>query len=349
MKGFLILCSRDWLHPKSGAVEHYVHEVFSRVARRGYYVAWVSHQHFVPGSGAKPSRKPGLADGIQIARLGFRAFYRTTATLFVSRMMKSGMLADKFEAVIDCVNGRPLSFDNVSDVPVMPLVFRLRRGIKASEAPPGPVIAATATAHHQLAAAGLPEEYIVRAPYGVDCELYSPPDTLDGAGLAEAAPVVAVDERPKCLLGALKRLQREGLAPRVNLLGNRTQPPRLRGSGKELLAYRPMMDPVARAPSYREARLGYCGPGHEMEALAFAACRVPAICPATPAAEEFVENGETGLLHPPGNAAVLADLIRRLITDDALRNRLAANAYKRAQGTTWDKTAGLILATIRNL
>jgi glycosyltransferase involved in cell wall biosynthesis len=48
---------------------------------------------------------------------------------------------------------------------------------------------------------------------------------------------------------------------------------------------------------------------------------------ATPvgAVEDIVRDGETGLLVPPGDAAALADALRRAVTDAALRTRLGAS------------------------
>jgi glycosyltransferase involved in cell wall biosynthesis len=57
-----------------------------------------------------------------------------------------------------------------------------------------------------------------------------------------------------------------------------------------------------------------------------AACGVPAVAPAVGGIPELIEDGVTGLLFPPGNAAVLAKCLMRLHADRSLRARLGAQA-----------------------
>lgn len=56
--------------------------------------------------------------------------------------------------------------------------------------------------------------------------------------------------------------------------------------------------------------------------------------------QEIVADGETGLLTPPGDAAALAESLRKLAGDDALRTRLGANGLRRVQNFTWEAIAG---------
>ena len=70
-------------------------------------------------------------------------------------------------------------------------------------------------------------------------------------------------------------------------------------------------------------------PNKAFQALA---CGVPLLTADTPAARELLVDGESALLVPPGDAAALAEALRRLTTDDALAGRLAAGgraAYER--------------------
>jgi glycosyltransferase involved in cell wall biosynthesis len=62
---------------------------------------------------------------------------------------------------------------------------------------------------------------------------------------------------------------------------------------------------------------------------------------------DVVQDGESALLLPPGDADVLAVAIKRLHDDPALRERLAANAYTRVMTDyTWDARARAILGKI---
>jgi D-inositol-3-phosphate glycosyltransferase len=62
---------------------------------------------------------------------------------------------------------------------------------------------------------------------------------------------------------------------------------------------------------------------------------------ATPygAAGALVEDGVTGLLVRPRDPDSLAGALRRMLEDRALRERLAAAAYRRVRGMSWRSTA----------
>lgn len=329
----LVLCSRDWLHPKAGPVERYVYEVFSRMAAQGHRVMWVSHHYPVFALADKGAQRVETVDGIHIARLGFRAFYRKMVNMLILRMLMSKKL--DYDIVVDCVTRRPLSLDAVTHIPIVPLVFDLHRRVRASEDPPGPVIATSTAARRRLCDAGLPESFIVRAPFAVDPKVHELVRALDGA--VAGKDLVAIGGTSGLLSKALKDLRLASGSPNVDLVERALLRPR---------APWPLEDRVAR---YAGARVGYCGPGFEQEALVLAACGVPVVCPATTAGEEYVEHEKTGLLFRPGDPCGLAEGIRRLLNDDALRQRLADEARTRARARTWNTTASLVLATFEIL
>ena len=64
-------------------------------------------------------------------------------------------------------------------------------------------------------------------------------------------------------------------------------------------------------------------PHAAVEALAVG---TPVVATAVGGVPEVVHDGENGLLVPPDDAVALADALRRLLDDDALRDRLAAAA-----------------------
>lgn len=70
------------------------------------------------------------------------------------------------------------------------------------------------------------------------------------------------------------------------------------------------------------------------------------VCTDLPATSEVVRDGETALLVPPGNANALAEAIRRLRDDLALRSRLGEAARKEVDHFSWQARAKRILAAI---
>ncbi|MCX5768884.1 MAG: glycosyltransferase [Candidatus Hydrogenedentes bacterium] len=327
MKNILVFCSRDWRHPKAGFVERYAHKVFSRIAAQGNYVGWVCQNRLFPFSPASRRPQIELLDGIQVARLAPGILYRTMAQMFLTRLEKRKNLTRRMDAIVDCVVGEPLPLSNATAVPIIPLVFNLSKRMRANDSPPGPVIAATTKARTQLAQAGFPQNFLVQAPAGVDIDV--PPMQPADAQLPPI--IVAIDDNHRQFKSALSSVQSGGLNISASLVAVKR------------------VSESDRANLYGRAQIGYCGHGAEEEALAFAAHGVPVICPDTDAAREFVIHGETGLFYAPGDTRALAECIRKLAKDELLRKRMAANARQSAEARSWDRTAGLILATIENL
>ncbi|HEO71907.1 MAG TPA: hypothetical protein ENN80_11645 [Candidatus Hydrogenedentes bacterium] len=345
MKRMLVFCSRDGPSSKAGSVEQYVYQVFSRIAAEGHHVVWVA-----PRAGRRKSHSVEFVKGIQIVRLGPRPLYRPLARMLVARFVKSGKFGDQFDAVIDCVIGKPLplaaDMESASDkeevLPeVVPLVFDLDRRMCASDDPPGPVIAASKSAREVLMRAGFPERLIVQAAYGVDVDAL---ETSNQAVLAPGQHIAVVGKWTRGLFWALRRLAQDGDPVPVRLPHTSERRPRV----PRRLA--PFVTSCANPEeAYAAARFGYCAEGAEAEALVLGVFGVPAVCPATEAGAEYVIDGETGLLYPPGDKRTLAERFRLLLKDDVLCARLAAGAYAHAQQRTWKRTAGLVLATIENL
>lgn len=169
MNRILVLARRDWLHPRAAAEEHYVHQVFSRIARQGAYVALVTGKPLLlPWSSSRAGRLLEQTDDIHIARLGVGPFRRFMLGLFLSRLKNRSGDTLPFDVVVDCVQGKPFPVTDYVDLPVVPLVFDLARGFAASDEPPGPLIATTPHAREALEGAGFPSEHIVYVPFGRD-------------------------------------------------------------------------------------------------------------------------------------------------------------------------------------
>lgn len=334
-----MFCARDWLHPKAGRVEYYVHEVFSRIAGQGNYVVWVSTGFRFPASRGKRPPQLEIVDGIQIARLGSPLVYRMMAGLFVSRLQRTGSTAGPFDAVVDCITGSPLPLAERTDAPVVPLVFDLNQKIRAADDPPGPLIATSNAVRRRLDKAGVPDRFIVQAPYGVDPGFYTP-----GEQKAAAPTLVAADDSPACLLHAVSLVRRKGLPLTAEILGKKRAPRK-----HAWATCLPNASPLQRLLALRRAQYGCCGAGREYEALTMATAGVPAVCPATEAGKEYVEDGRTGLLFTPGDHRELADRLSRIAQDEVLYKRLRTQAREHAEAQSWDKTAGLVLATIETM
>ena len=79
------------------------------------------------------------------------------------------------------------------------------------------------------------------------------------------------------------------------------------------------------------------------------ACRVPVVATAVGGVPEMVANGETGLLAPAGDPGALADGVRRVLRDAALRARLVDGATLRLAEFGADAMAERTLAVYREV
>ena len=71
--------------------------------------------------------------------------------------------------------------------------------------------------------------------------------------------------------------------------------------------------------------------GMPVSLMEAAACEVPVVATAVGGVPDLVEDGRTGLLVPPGDAASLAQALEKLLGDSALRAHLGATARQRAE------------------
>jgi glycosyltransferase involved in cell wall biosynthesis len=77
--------------------------------------------------------------------------------------------------------------------------------------------------------------------------------------------------------------------------------------------------------------------GFGLPAVEAAACCAPVVLSDIPAHRETL--GDDALFFPPGDAALLAGLVQRLLGSDMLRRSLAERGHRRVQRYTWDAAA----------
>lgn len=202
---------------------------------------------------------------------------------------------------------------------------------------------------------------------GVDLERFRPATARDPSvrarlGLPEGVPVVAqigslierkgvatllaafarvAAQRPAQLVLAgdgpdrarFERLAAElGVADRVRFLGERSDPETL---------WRDVVD-VNVLASRQEAL--------PLSLIEASACGVASVCSDVGGSREVVADGETGLLFPAEDSAALAGRLERLLGDDALRQRFAGAARRRAEASfSVERYAAAIEAEMEHL
>lgn len=136
------------------------------------------------------------------------------------------------------------------------------------------------------------------------------------------------DEAETDKVDQLRRLVREhGLERNVDFVGSRDQP--------ALARYYAAAD-VCAVPSLTES--------FGLVALEAMACGTPVVATRVGGMQTVVEDGESGLLVPPGDHAALAEAIARVLTDHRLRIHLGHGARSRAERYSWSAVGDRIVA-----
>ncbi len=350
----------NWLdraNPQAGGAEIHLHEVFGRLARRGHDVTVLS-------SGWAGSAEREALDGLDVRRSGGRYTFNIAAPRYYRRALR-GM---RFDVVVEDLNKVPLFTPLWTTAPVVLLVHHLFGGTAFQEASLplatatwllertvprvfrfAPTVAVSHSTREDLRRRGLRAQEIEVIPNGVDLDRYTP----DPSGQRYPEPTLLY-------LGRLKRYKRIDLILRaVASLRSRGVPCRLlvAGSGDHREALEALTDRLGLGDRVRF--LGFVD--HETKLELFrrswvhvltspkegwgianveaAACGTPTVASDSPGLRDSVRDGETGFLVPHGDVSGLADCLKRMIADEALRRRLGLQARGFAEGFAWDRSA----------
>ena len=186
---------------------------------------------------------------------------------------------------------------------------------------------------------GVPATHLRVIPCGVDTarlrpngERASPPWIVC---VARLAPV----KNHGLLLEACAALRARGLEFRCLLVGEGRTREELQAA-RARLGLEAEVDLVGAATQRRVvslwrraavAALSSSSEGMPVSLMEAAACGVPAVATSVGGVPELVEDGVTGLLVPPGDAAALAAALERLLRDPALAARLGAAARRKVE------------------
>ena len=76
---------------------------------------------------------------------------------------------------------------------------------------------------------------------------------------------------------------------------------------------------------------------------------VPAVATRTGGVPDAIEDGQTGLLVPPGDTPAIVEAVSSLLRDDEKRRRMGRAAAQRARGTlAWEVIVGRYEQAIRD-
>ncbi len=350
----LVVSYRDMRHPEAGGAEVIVHEIFRRLVRRGHDV------HFLTG-GFHAGAAEEEMEGYRVHRVGRAPTFALLAPLLYRRKLQR----ERFDVLFEDLNKIPLLtplwdrrvpvlanvphlfgttvFDQAS-LPVAGCVWLSERTIPRVYGR-APFAVLSESTREDLAARGIPREHLRVIRSGIDHGLYTAPERRE-----PPSPVMTY-------LGRLKRYKRIEY-PILALPEIRKRVPDAEywivGEGDFLeplrrIAERAGVSGAVRFLGYRGGRekletlhatraLLYTSPkeGWGLSVIEANACGVPVVASNSPGLCESVRDGETGFLVPHGDLKALAEASVRLLSDDALWQRMSEAGIRWARRFDWE-------------
>ncbi|HEX5004807.1 MAG TPA: glycosyltransferase family 4 protein [Gemmatimonadales bacterium] len=357
----------DRLNPQAGGAEIHLFEIFRRIAARGHEVRLVCSGW----PGAPPSE---VVDGIDVTRVSGRHGFALAGRGAVRRALARSAP----DVLVEDINKLPLFLAASTDRPICVLVPHLF-GTTAFQEAPWPMAAAvwlserpipwayrradfqaiSESTRDDLVARGVPADRIRVIHPGVDPVEFAPD------------PAVPRTSPPSFLyVGRLKRYKGVDVAIRALAAARQVRPDLsldIAGTGDD----RPRLEAVARelgqagavrfhgfVPEARKLALlrstwGNLFPspkeGWGITVVEAAACGTPSIASDSPGLRDSVRAGVTGYLVPHGDPAALAAGMLEFAADRGLVDRLGQAGRRFAESLTWDRTADLTEAHLRDL
>lgn len=342
--------------PAAGGAEVHLFEILRRWRARGHDVTWLAAGF--PGGAAEDER-----DGIRIVRAG--AWWNANHTLPAAYRRR--LAGERFDAVIEDINKLPFLAPRWAKAPVLAVVPHLFGTTVFAETawPQGlyvlahealiplvyrdvPFLAISESTRDDLVARGIPAEHVSVVHCGLDHERYRP------SAAKAARPTVAFVGRLRrykgvdVLLDAFARVRREVPDALLDVIGDGPHRAALEararglGLGPECARFHGFVPAARKVELLSAAHVAVCPSPKEgwgLTVIESNACGTAVVASRSPGLVDSVRDGKTGLLVPHGDAHALATAVTTVLTDQALRARLEAEARSWAATFTWDRCA----------
>lgn len=362
----LIINWQDLRNPLAGGAEVHLHEVFSRIARKGHEVILYCSMF----RGAASAEEMG---GIRVRREGGRYLFNFRVPLaYLTRLRK-----EKFDIVIDDMNKIPFFTPLYVREPLYGVTHHLfgesvfreinpilaayvyvmeraavwyyrRRGI--------PFIVGSPSTLRELIERRFPRERVTVVNYAVDHAIHR----MTGVPKSPAPMIGSFGRLKKYksidhLIRALPPVVREFPSIRVVIAGDGDDRPRLEQVAREVgvagsVEFTGFISEERKVELLQQMWFKVATSAKEGWGLTVTeanACGTPVIASDVPGLRDAVRDNETGLLYPYGDIDRLSNTILALLKDAQLRERLAGNALRWANTFTWDAAADQTLELLR--
>jgi glycosyltransferase involved in cell wall biosynthesis len=356
----LILNWQDRLNPLAGGAETHLHEIFSRVVSAGHHVTLFCSAF----EGAKPYE---IVDGIEVIREGARNTFNFT----LLRRYYNDLRHRAFDIVIDDVNKIPFFTPLYVRKPLLGIAHHLFGTSIFTEAG---IIAGTYVyaAERCLAwvyrrtpfavvSASTRDEFIAKGFLPDALTVIS--NCIDQTqfpfrvGTKSANPVIAYFGRLKAYksvhhaVEAFAHIASEFPTAELRIMGKGDAEPHLHHLAERLgVAERvKFLGFIAEADKAQMLGEAHCIVNPSMKEgwgiinVEANACGTPVVAANVEGLRDAVRHGESGLLYDYGDIAALANTLRSILRDTALRERLSEGACRFAKQFDWNVSAKAML------
>lgn len=362
----LIFNWQDIKNPLGGGAEVHLHQIFSRIAKKGHAVTLYC-------SAFKNAPREEIIDGINIIREGGRYLFNYKVPFRYFQKFRK----ENFDIIIDDMNKIPFFTPLYIQKPLYLVIHHLfgksifkevpfplavyvyimeKLGILIYRRKKIPLFVVSASTRKEMINHGFKDDLISYAYNCVDHEIHR-------SGV--------IPKNPAPLIGYFGRLKKyksiDHLIHAFNVIVKNIPDAKLViiGDGD----FRPGLEKLARNLGIINSVMftGYVNETEKVQWLNRAwfmvntslkegwgltviesnACGTTVIGSDVPGLRDAIKDGETGLLYQYGNIKELSEKILLLINDEVLRNRLSKNAIEWASTFNWDLVAEHVLSNLQ--
>ena len=353
----LALNWQDRKHPLAGGAEVHLHEILSRLGHAGHDIVLLCSRF----AGAPPEER---YDRMRVVRVGGRNTFNWTVPGAARRLLKQ----QRFDVVIDDINKIPFFSKRFATAPVLGIVHHLFGTAIYREVNPlaasyvyfmeslvprryrdVPMMVVSESTRDDLVRRGMNAAMIRVVHNGIDHTRYRP----DAAVAKSPTPMLSYLGRIKRyksidhLFSAASLLRDRFPGLSIHIIGAGDDMPRLQSVARHTamdncVTFHGFLDAEEKIRLIRRSWAVVCPSlkeGWGLTNIEANACGTPVVCADVPGLRDSVRAGETGLLYPYGDIASLTDRLGLILSDAALRDRLATGALEWAARFNWDAAA----------
>lgn len=359
----LIVNWRDIRNPEMGGAEVHLHEIFSRIAKKGHKVTLVAH--YFPGA-----QKEEILDGIKILRHGNKFLFDKQFKYFYKNVLSK----ENYDLIVDDISKIPLNLPKYANASTVAILHHIHADSLFKEIP---YALALYVIHKEKQ---IPKNYqdtkIFTVSESTTAELvdlgFRKGNTaiLNNAINHELFSGINVNKSESPLLTYIGRIKNykniDKIIDAVNIVKKKIPSIKLIIGGKgdcedklKEKVYKLKLENQVEFTGFlsEEEKAELLGKswlfvsmaekeGWGITVIEANAMKTPAIGSDVPGLRDSIKDGKTGFLVPLGDSVALAKRIEEVIGNKSELEQISKNAFEWSQKFSWDKSADYFLEKI---